>query len=245
MGSLKPPLIQEEQWGQMSAQGQPAAGVRPPLLKPLGTRPLSPSLTRLASIRPAPGCTVQAGFLCHRTHPRLSRAQLLVELSCHLEILSGFSEIRRDRARSGWYGRRLLVVFDTLFSLHKPHKGSGTDQRKARRLWGGPCLCQGLCPPSCPCLTRGMSNDAPGATLSTGPQNKLPSAHNQKPFPDLVTEGPPPRPCTQRPWRRRGSFPNSRRPLGQKEGRLSWRPPPQAGRGPDALAVNPAPPAIS
>lgn len=90
MGSSKPPLTQEEQWGQMSAQGQPAASVRAPLLKPLGTRPLSPSLTRSASIRPAPGCTVQAGFLCHCTHPELSRAQLLVELSCHLEMLSGF-----------------------------------------------------------------------------------------------------------------------------------------------------------
>lgn len=90
MGSPKPPLTQAEQWGQMSAQGQPAASIRAPLLKPLGTRPLSPSLTCSASIRPAPGCTVQAGFLCHCTHPELSRAQLLVELSCHLEILSGF-----------------------------------------------------------------------------------------------------------------------------------------------------------
>lgn len=88
MDSPKPPLTREEQWGQMSAQGQPAAGVRVLLMKPLGPSHL------LFPARPAAdqpqAASVQAGFLCHPTHPELSRAQLLVELSCHLEILSGF-----------------------------------------------------------------------------------------------------------------------------------------------------------
>lgn len=80
----------------------------------------------------------------------------------------------------------------------------------------------GALPTRLPALTTsGVSNNAPEATLSTGPQNEHPSAHNQKPFPDLVTEGPPPRPCTRRPWRR-GSLPSSRRPQVRKRGGFLW-----------------------
>ena len=88
MDSPKPPLTGEEERGRMSAQGQPAAGVRGPLLKPLGpSRLFFPAWPAAGQPQAA---SVQAGFLCHPTHPELSWAQLLVVLSCHLEILSGF-----------------------------------------------------------------------------------------------------------------------------------------------------------
>ena len=91
----------------------------------------------------------------------------------------------------------------------------------------------GALPTRLPALTTsGVSNNAPEATLSTGPQNEPLRLTTRNPSLTWSQRGCHPVPAPGAPEERKP--PQQQAAPGQKEGRLSLGPPPQAIWGPDA-----------